>query len=768
LKNIDSYTHVRGESIYVDDILVPEDTLYAFVFDSPVACGRILKLDLDLASRSRGVERILTADDIPGENQIGRIIPDEVLLATDEVEFVGQPIAVILANSEQNAKVAADKIEMEIKEKAAIIDPRIAYENGSLIVSPTISQMGDVDAIWEECDVVVEGSVEIGGQEHLYIETQGSISFPIENNAIKVISSTQGPTAVQSTTARVLGIPMHKVEVDVRRLGGGFGGKEDQATSWATIAALGAFITKKPVKLILDRFDDTRMTGKRHPYSVDYKLGLTSEGKILGYDAVFYQNAGAACDLSVPVLGRTLFHTTNSYFIPHVRVKGISCKTNLVPNTAFRGFGGPQGMFVIESAIAHAAEKLGKSTWTIQKLNLLREGDEFHYGQMARDPNGLRAWSQAMENYKFHEIERNVIEFNKKNFQIKKGLAVMPVCFGISFTKTSLNQAGALVHVYFDGSVGVSTGAVEMGQGVNTRILQVPAEIFSINPERVKIETTNTTRVINTSPSAASATHDINGKATEVACLEILNRLKRVAVKHLNKEDLESISIRNECIYYANEKTPLQWNELISLAYSSRTDLSAHGYYATPEIHFDPKTQKGHPFAYHVFGSAILEVTLDCVRGTYEFDSVKIVHDGGKSKNPMIDLGQIEGGVVQGIGWMTSEELAFDDYGRILSNTLSTYKIPDVYAAPKEILTEFLEDVPNRLGLFQSKAVGEPPLMYGIGAYFALRHAIKAFNPNSPIKFSPPMTPEKVLLALYTNYQFKKKEEMSELPIEVN
>ena len=602
---------------------------------------------------------------------------------------------------------------------------------------------------WDTCDAIVEGSVEIGGQEHLYIETQGSIAYPVEGNCIKIISSTQGPTAVQSTVARILSIPMHKVEVDVRRLGGGFGGKEDQATAWACMAALATYTCKKPVKLVLERLEDMRMTGKRHPYSIDYKLGLANDGKIIAYEVTFYQNAGAAADLSAPVLNRTMFHASNSYYIPNMKVTGISCKTNIVPNTAFRGFGGPQGMVAIEAAINHAADELGMESCEIQKINLLKDGDQFHYEQIAKNANGGLTWKTAEDKYNFDDIKKRVEQFNVKNKIRKKGLAVMPVCFGISFTKTSLNQAGALVNVYFDGSVGVSTGAVEMGQGVNTRILQVPAEIFSIATNRIKIETTNTTRVINTSPSAASATHDLNGAATEIACNKILERLKSLVSNHLNLEKPVSVNIKNELVYYEDREIDLKWDDLIKLAYENRIDLSAHGFYTTPEIHFDMETGKGNPFAYHVFGTAIIEVTLDCIRGSYIFDSVKIVHDSGKTMNSILDIGQIEGAVVQGIGWMTSEEIVYNDEGVLESNTLSTYKIPDIYATPREIKTHFLEGVENPLGLFKSKAVGEPPFCYGIGAYFAIRNAIKKFNPKSKMPYNTPLTPEKVLIALY-------------------
>ncbi|MHA2091021.1 MAG: molybdopterin cofactor-binding domain-containing protein, partial [Candidatus Kariarchaeaceae archaeon] len=439
MKNIDSFTHVRGESIYVDDLEVLEGTLHAVVFSSHVAKGDLKTLHLNDAESSDGVYRILTAKDIPGENQIGRILPDEVLFAENDVDFIGQPIALILAETLDQAYQARKRISADIDPKKPIVDPRDAYAKSSLIQPPKISSLGDVDTTWDDCALVVEGSVDIGGQEHLYIETQGAYAFPIENNAIKIISSTQGPTAVQSTSAKVLGISMHKVEVDVRRLGGGFGGKEDQATAWASMAALGAYLTKRPVKIILDRIDDMYMTGKRHPYSADYKMGLSSAGKILAYDVTLFQDAGAAADLSPPVLGRTMFHSTNAYYIPNVKVTGISCKTNVTPNTAFRGFGGPQGMFVIEAALTHAAQELGKSKWELQKINLLDDGDEFHYGQIAKNTKAKRTWTETEDRYQLTEIIARVETFNNTHMSQKKGVSVMPVCFGISFTKSMLN-----------------------------------------------------------------------------------------------------------------------------------------------------------------------------------------------------------------------------------------------------------------------------------------------------------------------------------------
>jgi xanthine dehydrogenase large subunit len=733
----------------VDDIPVVQGTLYACVFDSPVAYGKLNAVNTGEAEMSQGVVRVITAKDIVGDNQIGGILPDEPLLADGEVHFQGQPIAIVVATSEELARKAAKKITADIDQFEPITDPRVAAANGDLIVPPKKFLLGDTDKAFYKCEHVFEGRADINGQEHLYIETQGAYSVPTESG-IKIYSSTQGPTAVQRAVCKVTGLPMHHVEIETQRLGGGFGGKEDQANAWAAVVAVACQLTKRPVKYALHRMEDMRMTGKRHPYSADYKIGLDKDLKIVAYEVTFYQNAGAACDLSPPVLERTLFHCTNTYFVPNVTATAYSCRTNLPPNTAFRGFGGPQGMFVIESAIAHAADKLGIDRTEIQRKNLISEGDEFPYGQLA-ESDAITTWEQADAKYEFARLQREADEFNASSQYLKKGVAVMPVCFGISFTKTPMNQARSLVHVYTDGSVAVSTGAVEMGQGVNTKIAQVAAEVFSLPIERVKVHTTNTLRIANTSPTAASAAADLNGKATQMACEQILARLKAVAKSLVEAESVDHITFKNGFVLRKGEATDFDWIRIVSEAHLQRVNLSEHAHYATPGINFDWGTAKGHPFAYHVYGTAIVGVTVDCLRGRYEIDYVKCCHDFGSSMNKAVDYGQIEGGIVQGLGWMTMEEVVYDESGKLRSNALSTYKVPDIYSVPKDISILPLKTDRKNLAVFNSKAVGEPPLMYGIGAYFAIRNAVKAFNPSAELPFDAPFTPEKVLLSLYTD-----------------
>ncbi|MCY7377011.1 MAG: molybdopterin-dependent oxidoreductase [Pyrinomonadaceae bacterium] len=778
MKNVDSKSHVRGESVYLDDIPLLQGTLFACVYDSPIAHGKLKNIDVHEAEKCAGVVKIITAQDLIGDNEIGGILPDEPLLADGEVHFCGMPIALVLAETEEQARHAAKKITAEIEPLEVITDARIAYAKGELIAPPKHFKLGNSEKAFFNCEDVFEGRADVNGQEHLYIETQGAYTIPTEHGGMKIYSSTQGPTAVQRCVSRVTALPMNLLEVDVTRLGGGFGGKEDQANAWAALCAVGTQLTKRPVKYALHRMEDMRMTGKRHPYSADYKIGLDKDLKIVAYEVVFYQNAGAACDLSLPVLERTLFHCTNAYFVPNVSATAYSCKTNLPPNTAFRGFGGPQGMFVIESAIAHAAEKLNVSAAEIQRRNLMSDGDEFPYGQIA-ESEAITSWTQADEKYDFAKLKGEADEFNRQNKFIKKGVALQPICFGISFTKTPMNQARSLVHVYTDGSVAVSTGAVEMGQGVNTKIAQVAARVFSLPIERVKVHTTNTLRIANTSPTAASAAADLNGRATQIACEAILKRLKEVAFGLTDDNAFgippsggeseaerktppeggtpNAISLENGFVFRDGKPTNLDWLVLVNEAFMQRVNLSEHAHYATEGINFDWSIAKGKPFAYHVYGTAMVGVTVDCLRGIYTVDYVKTCHDFGSSMNTSVDYGQIEGGIVQGIGWMTMEEIFYDESGKLRSNALSTYKIPDIYSVPKTIEILPLETTRENSAIFNSKAVGEPPLMYGLGAYFAIREAVKAFNSENLPGFDAPFTPEKVLMNLYSETVKKMK-----------
>jgi xanthine dehydrogenase large subunit len=746
LKHLDTAAHTLGEAPFVGDLEPPPGCLHAVVVDSPIAHGHRLRIESGAARLVPGVVQVFTASDIPGENQIGGIILDEALLAEDELHFIGQPVALVVGETLAAARRGAAAVTLSFEELPGVFDPREAAAAGQLITASRTLECGDLDAAWPRCQIVVSGRVDSGGQEHLYFETQSTLAVPLEGGRLRLLSATQAPTAVQRIAARVLGLPMNGIEVEVTRLGGAFGGKEDQATVWAALAALACHRLRRPVRLVLDRGQDMRATGKRHPYSSDFRIGLAADGTILAYQATFYQNAGAAADLSPAILERSLLHATGSYFVPNARITAHSCRTNLPPFTAMRGFGAPQAMLVIESAIVRAAEELGVPALDIQRRNLLAEGDSFPYGMRVERSQARRAFSELEARADLARLRRAIDAFNRDHALTKRGLALMPVCFGISFTSTFLNQASALVHVYTDGSVSVSTAAVEMGQGVNTKIAGIAARTLGVPAACIRVETTNTTRVANTSPTAASSGADMNGRATELACRAILDRLLAVAAELLGVE-AGRISVAEGNVLVDGAASALAWEKLVWTAYTRRVSLSAQSHYATPHIHYDRTREKGQPFAYHVFGAAAIEVTVDCLRGVYTVDRVWAVHDAGRSLNPLVDRGQLEGGLVQGLGWMTCEELLFDG-GRLLSGNLTNYKIPDLMATP-EIDAVFLDDADNPHAVLSSKAIGEPPLMYGIGAYFALLDAMKAFRPELPAFFRAPMTPERVLMALH-------------------
>jgi xanthine dehydrogenase large subunit len=729
----DTAQHTRGESVFVDDLPEPDRCAHGALYCSPIAHGKLLSVDVSRAQAAPGVLAIFQAKDVPAENQIGAIVPDEPLFAEGEVHHIGQPIALVVATSPEAARAARELIQAEFTKLEPVICPREAAKRGHFIV-PSRSmgnvQEDELEAAFATCETVITGTASMRGQEHLYLENQASLAMPLEGGRLRIHAGTQGPTAVQRVAARVLGLPMSAIEVEVRRLGGAFGGKEDQATAWATFAGLAALALNRPVKVALQREEDMVSTGKRHPYDADWRMGLDAEGKILAYQATLFQNAGASADLSPAILERSLFHATGSYAVPAARITAHSCRTNLTPFTAFRGFGGPQGMFVIEAALARAAEVLGRNREDLQALNLLSEGDKFPYGMTTAECHARRSFEEAASHYKLAEARASVDSFNAASTRYKRGLAVMPVCFGISFTNKMMNQAGALVHIYSDGSVHVATGAVEMGQGVNAKLRAIAGHVLECDLERITIATTSTTTVANTSPTAASSGADLNGMAVQIACTQLRDRLDKQA------QDMG--------------RTP-PWNELVEAAHMERVHLSCGAHYATPKIGYDKELEKGTPFAYHVFGSAITEATIDCLRGTYTIDSVKIVHDGGRSLAPLIDRGQVEGALAQGIGWLTLEDLAYGEDGRLLSNALATYKAPDIHSSPADVQVTFLKNADNPHAVLGSKGIGEPPLMYGIGAYFAIRAAARQFRPDSRDDLlDAPLTPERLLLYLHS------------------
>jgi len=743
--NPDTTYHVMGLTRYVDDRDFPARGLHCVVFFSPLARGKIQDLDTSAAGDVPGVAFILTAKDIPGGNQIGGIIPDEVLLAEDEVTFVGMPVAAVYAWTEAAAREAVGLIKIDIAQETPVLDPREAYDRNELIAPVRTFTLGDADEAIASAVYVAKGQAESGAQEHFYLESQVTVATPSEEGNLHLSSATQAPTSVQRCVAGVCGLAMNRIEVDVRRLGGAFGGKEVQANTWACFAALGAQRSGVPCRMVLRRSDDMLATGKRHPYSSDFTLALDGEGKFLAFKVMYYQNAGAAADLSTSVLERTLFHATASYYVPNVHATAAACRTNITPNTAFRGFGGPQAMFVFEAAIREASRISGIRVETLQRKNLLKTGDCFAYGMAAENAQAQGCWDKIYAHYDLQKRMRAIDDAQraeKTSGQVSRygrGYALMPVCFGISFTTIFLNQARAHIHVYTDGSVGVSTGAVEMGQGVNHKIRELVAHSLGINSGRVKLESTNTTRVSNTSPTAASSGTDLNGAAALMACEMIKMRLFKF-MAHEYQCAWDDFSLKKGRLYKAGKACRVSWEDLVIQAYGSRVQLSAEAHYATPDLHFDPSIEKGRPFAYHTYGAAYFEAEVDRLLGTYRIEKAYVVHDLGRSINPLIDLGQVEGGMVQGIGWMTMEEMRYDEMGRPLTATAGTYKIPDISSVPLDMQVKFLEDDYNDRAVKGSKAVGEPPFMYGIGAFFAIKMAAGCENAS----YYAPMTPERL------------------------
>lgn len=743
--NPDTTYHVMGRTRYVDDTNFPGRGLHCVVFFSPIAKGKIRELDTSAARAVPGVAFVLTAKDIPGENQIGGIVQDEVLLAEDEVHFVGMPVAAVYAWTEDTAREAVKLIKIDIVEDSPVLDPREAYHRNELIAPVRTFSLGDADAAIASAAYVAKGRVESGAQEHFYLEGQAAAATPSEEGHLHLSSATQAPTSVQRCVARVCGLPMNRIEVDVRRLGGAFGGKEVQADTWACFAALGAQKSGVPCRIVLRRSDDMLATGKRHPYSSDFTLALDKDGKFLAFKVMYYQNAGAAADLSTAVLERTLFHTTASYYVPNVRAAAASCRTNITPNTAFRGFGAPQAMFVFEAAVREASRISGIRVETLQRKNLLKTGDLFAYGMAAENARAQHCWDKAYEHYDLQNRMRAIDDAQRreqtsgKASRYGRGYALMPVCFGISFSAIFLNQARAHIHVYTDGSVGVSTGAVEMGQGVNHKIREIVADSLAIAPERVKLESTNTTRVSNTSPTAASSGTDLNGTAALMACEMIKERLFKFIADEYQCAS-QDFSLVKGLLYKKGKFCGVDWEGLVIQAYGSRVQLSAEAHYATPDLHFDTAVEKGRPFAYHTYGTAYFEAEVDRLLGTYRIKKAYVVHDLGRSINHLIDLGQVEGGMVQGIGWVTMEEMRYAETGRPLTATAGTYKMPDISFVPLDVQVKFLEDDHNDRAVKGSKAVGEPPFMYGIGAFFAVKMAAGCGNSS----YCAPMTPERL------------------------
>lgn len=754
----DAAGHLRGETTYIDDIPEPRGLLFAALRLSESPRGRITRIDSRAALDLDPSVRIITAADVPGENQIGSAVQDEPLLPDPEWDYRGQPLVLCLAATRELARAATKLVIIDNESLSPLLDERESAARGDFILPPRTQRSGvfdlrgigdrDGSALYAEIlaagGLVIEGRVDSGGQEHVYLETQGALAERREGDRMVVVSSTQGVSVTQRAVARILGLPQHRVEVEARKLGGGFGGKEDQATPWACLAALGAWVSRRPVKLVLDRATDMKATGKRHPYSSDFRIGATKEGIITSFEVDYYQNSGSTCDLSPAILSRSLFHAAGAYRIPNLRATGRMCRTNLPSFTAFRGFGAPQAFFVVEAAIEALAGRLGLDPVEIRRRNLLREGDLTHYGMRLEGVRAAEAFDRLLEKVEWKRLRADIDAWNSVHPLEKRGAAIIPNCFGISFTKLPMNRGGALVHVYLDGSVLVSTGAVEMGQQVSRKIARVAARSLGVPLDFVRVERTSSLTVANTVPTAASTGSDLNGAAARVACLEIRSRLlaKAAAILSLPEGELDIVEGR---VLRKGQATELDWTRLIAAADEARVDLSAHGFYATPELFYDGEAEKGSPFAYHVYGAALVEARLDALRGTARVTRVEVVHDAGSGLDPVVDRGQIEGALAQGLGWALLEELKFGEDGRLLSDALATYKLPDIRFLEAEPAIEFLPESYNDGAVMGSKAVGEPPLIYGLAGYFAVLDAIRAAKGRPVEYWNLPLVPEKIL-----------------------
>ena len=750
-----AHKHVAGTAVYIDDITEPAGTLHAGLGLSTVAHGILKSVDLSAVRAAPGVVAVLTHEDVPGVNDISPSgMDDDPVLADGKVEFHGKPIFCVIAETREEARRAARLAKIEYEELPAEIDIwDLDVETHRQVVTPLTLKRGDAASALASAPRRVKGRMRLGGQDHFYLEGQISLAVPGEDDDVTVYCSTQGPSETQHMIAHALGVASHSVTVEVRRMGGGFGGKETQANQCAALAAIAARKLKRAVKVRLDRDEDMAATGKRHDFAIDYEVGFDDEGRILAVDYTFALRAGFSADLSGPVGDRALFHCDNAYFYPHVHAKSAPLYTNTVSNTAFRGFGGPQGMVGAERVIDEVAFAVGKDPLEIRKLNFYdpmgAEGGRnlTPYHQKVEDCIIQRIVAELEESADYAGRRKAIAEFNARSRLVKRGIALTPVKFGISFTKTESNQAGALVHVYTDGSVHMNHGGTEMGQGLHLKVAQVVAEEFQIDLDRVKITATTTSKVPNTSPTAASSGADLNGMAAQDAARQIKDRLIDFAA--------ESHQVpRDQVVFLPNRvrigNAEIAFNELVRQAYMARVQLSAAGFYKTPKIHWDRSKGRGHAFYYYAYGAACSEVSVDTLTGEYVVERTDILHDTGRSLNKIIDIGQIEGGFIQGMGWLTTEELWWDGKGRLRTHAPSTYKIPLASDRPKVFnvaLTDWSEAYEPTV--HRSKAVGEPPLPLGLAVLHALSDAVAIVADHTVCpRLDAPATPERVLMAI--------------------
>ena len=753
-----AYLHVTGEAIYVNDIDLSEQTLIGKVVYSKYAHAHIKSVDISNALLINKVHAVLTFKNISGKNNMGPLVHDETCLAEDEVNFIGQAIVLIAAENEEACLEAEKSIIIEYEPLEAILNIETAIAKNNILAPPRKMERGKPDEVLNNSEYKIKGTLRIGGQEHWYLETQSCLCIPGELGEMQVYSSTQNPTETQLIVAEVLGLLSKDIIVEVKRLGGGFGGKETQGNHVACWAALLAQKTKRPVKIHLSRDDDQKITGKRHRFIINYEAGFDKEGQIEA--VIFEQNsdAGAATDLSMAILERAMLHAENSYYIPNIRIIGSAWKTNLPSNTAFRGFGGPQGMAAMETIIDRIARILGKDSIEIRFKNYykINSNNLTPYNQLVENNRLFVIHENLLESSQYIERRKEINEFNSKNKIFKKGIAFTPVKFGISFTTSFLNQAGSLVLIYKDGTVLVNHGGTEMGQGLYTKIKQITSLEFGINEDNIKISPTNTSKVPNTSPTAASSGTDLNGMAVKNAIDILKSRISGIILTEFNKDVAQDLT-KQEDIIFENDlifdnfhiDRNISFKDAVSKAYFNQVSLSATGFYKTPDVNFDREKGIGKPFHYFSYGMAVSEVLLDTLTGNHKIIRTDILHDCGNSINTEIDKGQIIGGFIQGVGWCTTEDLKYDKNGNLLNHSPDTYKIPSVQDIPDDFRVELLQGFSNDNVIRKSKAVGEPPLMLAFSVWLAIKDAISAIEKHKyEPEFSLPATNETILLSI--------------------
>ena len=742
-----AHLHVAGRAAYTDDLPEPRDLLHLAVGMSAKAHARVRRMDLGAVRASAGVVDVLLPADIPGANNYGSIVADDPILADGLVQYAGQPMFAVAATSVDAARRAARQARVDYEELEVILDPMTAVDRGSFVLPSETLVRGDPDKAMREAPRRVRRRVSLGGQDHFYLEGHVAMALPQEDGGMLIYSSTQHPDEVQSIVAHATRRDAKDIVVVCRRMGGAFGGKESQAALIAVLVALAADKTGRSCKLRLDRDDDMVMTGKRHDFVIEYDAGFDDTGRIHGVNFMFASRCGMSADLSGPVNDRAMFHCDNAYFLDNVRIVSHRCKTNTVSNTAFRGFGGPQGMFAIEYLVDDIARALGKDPLEVRRRNFYgrTERNVTHYRQTVEDFCADTLFDTLVADSDYLARRAETRRFNQENRVLKRGIAITPVKFGISFTSTLLNQAGALVHVYKDGTVQLNHGGTEMGQGLYIKVAQVVADELGVTTDRIRITAADTSKVPNASATAASSGADMNGKAAQKAAGKIRSRLSEFAAGHYGVSEADIDFVDNE-VRVGARRVPFA--DLVRLAWAARISLSATGYYRTPKINYDRATFSGRPFFYYAYGAAVTEVIVDTLTGEYRILRADILHDCGDSLNPGVDLGQVEGGYVQGVGWLTSEELWWNAAGVLGTHAPSTYKIPTCSDLAPDFRVKLTQKTANReKTVFRSKAVGEPPLMLALSAFLALRDAVAGNDLLAP-NLDAPATPEAILRAL--------------------